>query len=400
MIVKDEFPQASDTDGLSVYFAVGLDDVNRKGVNQFDNADFVGVGEFDEDFKFSEECQDKLLEACIDLKYSNEYKSDIKQNELGGLVSCFILELGAYNVLGEKGGDVTCEVVESLSWRTNNTWQVPESKLKDVMPGFLEETSCYGNGETVLSFYDYGLGWDGEKMKYAGMSIQSNVVAEGNNPGPEALEDLYDDMIDIRDYVGNIITSGNSCGVNDVVMTDLDQMFVYMNTSSVYIKGMISSIRLGLVLAFAVILSTTKVFHIALMATISILCVVLSVMGVMIMIGWKVGAIEAILISVVTGFSVDYMVHLAHAYKHKHGTPYKRVKAALGEMGISVLNGMITSVGASIPLFFCSITFFEKFGIFLCLTIVFSWLFANFGFTSLLIQLNIPLKERKGGFMW
>ena len=39
---------------------------------------------------------------------------------------------------------------------------------------------------------------------------------------------------------------------------------------------------------------------------------------------------------------------------------------------------------ASVPLFTCTIVFFAKFGEFLCLTIAFSWLFANFVFMSLL----------------
>jgi len=66
-------------------------------------------------------------------------------------------------------------------------------------------------------------------------------------------------------------------------------------------------------------------------------------------------------------------------------------------MGISVMNGMITSVVASIPLFFCQLQFFAKFGTFLCLTIAFSWIFANFAFMSVLASLGIPIKD-SGGF--
>merc|ERR1711897_79859 len=93
---------------------------------------------------------------------------------------------------------------------------------------------------------------------------------------------------------------------------------------------------------------------------------------------------------------VDYVVHLAHSYEQGDGDTESRIRKAFGEMGISVLNGMITSVGASIPLFFCEIQFFLKFGTFLFLTIGFSWLFANFGFMSVLAQLGLPIhKDRK-----
>merc|ERR1712038_755752 len=72
----------------------------------------------------------------------------------------------------------------------------------------------------------------------------------------------------------------------------------------------------------------------------------------------------------------------------------ERVVQTFSVMGISVLNGMITSIAASIPLFFCQLQFFHKFGIFICLTIAFSWIFANFLFMSVVAQLKIPIKDK------
>lgn len=48
---------------------------------------------------------------------------------------------------------------------------------------------------------------------------------------------------------------------------------------------------------------------------------------------------------------------------------------------------------ASLPLFACNLQFFAKFGTFLCLTILFSWLFANFGFMGILATIG-SAKER------
>ena len=60
------------------------------------------------------------------------------------------------------------------------------------------------------------------------------------------------------------------------------------------------------------------------------------------------------------GFSVDYVVHLAYAFKTADGTNDARVKEAFGEMGVSVMSGMMTSVMASIPLFLCNVVFFAR----------------------------------------
>merc|ERR1712003_193646 len=188
----------------------------------------------------------------------------------------------------------------------------------------------------------------------------------------------------------------NSEQNNKVVMTDLDQKFVFMNNQRIYVRSALSSSFLGVAIAFTVLLVSTRVLHIAGFATCSIICVLLSVTGSIVMIGWSLGSIEAILISITAGFAVDYVVHLAHAYEQsRQENTFDRVRDAFGEMGISVFNGMATSVGASIPLFFCQLQFFAKFGTFLCLTIAFSWLFANFGFMSVLAQLKIPVKNDK-----
>ena len=121
--------------------------------------------------------------------------------------------------------------------------------------------------------------------------------------------------------------------------------------------------------------------------------VLISVVAMLVILGWDLGSIESILIGIIAGFSVDYVVHLAHAYEIADGDTYDRITEAFSDLGISVFNGMITSVVASIPLFFCQLQFFAKFGTFLCLTIAFSWIFANFGFMSVLAQLKIPVKS-------
>jgi predicted RND superfamily exporter protein len=175
----------------------------------------------------------------------------------------------------------------------------------------------------------------------------------------------------------------------------LDGKFVFMNNQSIYVRTAIQSSILGVIIAFVVLLISTRVFHIALFASLSITSVLVSVVGTMVMLGWKLGSIESILIGITAGFSVDYVVHLAHAYEIAEGDSDERVTEAFADLGISVFNGMITSVAASIPLFFCSLQFFAKFGTFLCLTIVFSWIFANFVFMSILAQMKIPIKKGK-----
>merc|ERR1712054_223002 len=167
-----------------------------------------------------------------------------------------------------------------------------------------------------------------------------------------------------------------------------------MNTQALYVSSAISGAALGVGLAFVVLLFATQHLRVAVFATLTILCTLLSVSGCMAMFGWTLGTIEAILISITAGFSVDYVVHLAHAMVQKdngHGPDAgeKSVREAFSEMGVLVLSGMTTSIGASIFLFACQVQFFAKFGAFLCITIAFSWIYADFFFPALVATFGI-----------
>jgi predicted RND superfamily exporter protein len=257
----------------------------------------------------------------------------------------------------------------------------------------MAQKSCFDDEgvETIGARYSTEIGWNGKEMKYAAIAAESNVLDPFGQDAESVTRNEYNQFLEIATEANRILTW--SCSGN-VVMTDLDEKFVFMNNQNIYVQSALQSSLLGVCIAFVVLLLSTHVFHLAFFASISIICVLISVVGVMVMLGWSLGSIESILIAIIAGFSVDYVVHLAHAYEIAKGDTYERITEAFGDLGISVFNGMITSVVASIPLFFCQLQFFAKFGTFLCLTIAFSWCFANFGFMSVLATLKIPLKEK------
>ena len=85
----------------------------------------------------------------------------------------------------------------------------------------------------------------------------------------------------------------------------------------------------------------------------------------------------------VVGLSVDYVVHLAEAYRMS--TSYRRhdrVKDMLQSMGLSVISGAVTTIGAAVFMLFAQIQFFFQFGIFIISTIGTSLIFSLIGFTT------------------
>jgi predicted RND superfamily exporter protein len=388
-ILNEQFPTANDDIGLKVYYAWGVEEVSRDGVNRLLEPDYFGEPNFVQDFDFNEQCQTDLLNLCDDLKTNQEYRDLIKRRDGLGAVYCFVEELAAYNVKGDLSD---CEYVKKGGYK-NETWQVDPDDLASIIPGFMAQKSCFDDEgvETIGARYSTEIGWNGKEMKYAAIAAESNVLDPFGQDAESVTRNEYNQFLEIATEANRILTW--SCSGN-VVMTDLDEKFVFMNNQNIYVQSALQSSLLGVCIAFVVLLLSTHVFHLAFFASISIICVLISVVGVMVMLGWSLGSIESILIAIIAGFSVDYVVHLAHAYEIAKGDTYERITEAFGDLGISVFNGMITSVVASIPLFFCQLQFFAKFGTFLCLTIAFSWCFANFGFMSVLATLKIPLKEK------
>ena len=74
------------------------------------------------------------------------------------------------------------------------------------------------------------------------------------------------------------------------------------------------------------------------------------------------GVAESIGTILVIGFSVDYVVHLAAHYIHSSlDERFPRTTEAIGEMGISIFSGAMTTIGSASFLYGGQMIFFKKF---------------------------------------
>ncbi|XP_032158827.1 protein dispatched homolog 3 isoform X1 [Mustela erminea] len=90
--------------------------------------------------------------------------------------------------------------------------------------------------------------------------------------------------------------------------------------------------------------------------------------------GWEMGAVEAISLSILVGSSVDYCVHLVEGYllagenlpphqaEDAHSQRQWRTLEAVRHVGVAIVSSALTTVIATVPLFFCIIAPFAKFG--------------------------------------
>ena len=142
---------------------------------------------------------------------------------------------------------------------------------------------------------------------------------------------------------------------------------------------------ISLAVAYVVLIFSTMNIIVATISITCIVAIVANVISVMYLKGWSLGVGESIACIMIIGFSVDYVVHLCNHYTESlHKSRYKKMRESLTYVGISVIGGAITTMGASIFLFFCKMTFFLQFGILMSSTIGFSLFWSLSVFPSIM----------------
>ena len=160
------------------------------------------------------------------------------------------------------------------------------------------------------------------------------------------------------------------------------------------VNGLAYAIAISLLLSLVIILIFTAHIGITSLILITMGSIISATFSIFWTLGWQVGAVEAVALSVVVGLSVDYCLHLAEAYTDLlshillHEILFSRyavMKRILSDIGIPLLNAAATTVLATIPLIFCTIKPLVQFGLIMVISISVSILFAIFMFVPMLL---------------
>jgi len=162
-----------------------------------------------------------------------------------------------------------------------------------------------------------------------------------------------------------------------------ENVFHYFHVQERITSECYTGICLSLFLAYMVLIFATSNIIVATAAISCIASIVCSVMAFIYWMGWKLGMLEAVILVMVIGMSVDYVVHMSDAYLESiHLDRFNRTRFMLGKMGMSVLSGAVTTLGASACMTPAYITFFTKFGWVILFTIAQSLVTALFFFSA------------------
>jgi predicted RND superfamily exporter protein len=122
--------------------------------------------------------------------------------------------------------------------------------------------------------------------------------------------------------------------------------------------------------------------------------ILVCIIGSLVMGGIKLGAVEALSLSILVGISVDYVLHVAHSYNISPSiTRFGKTMDTLVERGSSIITAAFTTIMSVSVLFLTTIVLFSIFARIFVVTITFSIIFSLFFFMTVLVS-NVMRCER------
>jgi hypothetical protein len=129
----------------------------------------------------------------------------------------------------------------------------------------------------------------------------------------------------------------------------------------------------------------------------TLLAMIVALLGTMRLIGLPLGVAGALALSLVIGISVDYLIHLAHAYKNSlFADRFYKSRAAIFARSSSIVSAACTTLLALAPLLFSHLLPLREFARIFTLVTIISFIFAVVFLVALMWA--GPLQTRAVGF--
>jgi predicted RND superfamily exporter protein len=220
---------------------------------------------------------------------------------------------------------------------------------------------------------------DNQKVR-AYMMAFTSTVTKANRMVFDPMRKFYDEVNTYMEQTNNNAGASYNKGyITDYGLLGWNDLLKNFSSSGYISAG------LSIGLAYIVLLMTTQNFRVSSFAIVSIYGIIGCVMSILILLGWEMGMLESMCMSILAGVAVDFVIHIGHAYiEGMTENRTENVRNALGALGISVISAGVTTLASALLLFGCTITFFSKFGTFLSLAMVTSLSFAFFLYPPIL----------------
>eukprot|EP00930_Biecheleria_cincta_P076591 TRINITY_DN6379_c0_g2_i1.p1 TRINITY_DN6379_c0_g2~~TRINITY_DN6379_c0_g2_i1.p1 ORF type:complete len:626 (-),score=101.23 TRINITY_DN6379_c0_g2_i1:210-2087(-) len=377
----EEFPGSAQNRNTPVHLVWGVDLINNDGVDILRQGGTVkGKMVMDNTFQFDEAAQRHIWNVCEEVRKMEAPK---------------MTEFLSRDPDSPQGyGEVACPLDDWKTWLEQPGgpgFPLPLAQVAHEMKRFLNSTKRNEYNQTVKLKEVITLGFNEKTGAVQAVTVQvrSQLQSRASHSGTKLQKhyDLFQEWVEhINSATGKLSAPPSANKAFQTCEGDFNgPNWIWMHTQGLFQTSAISGSCVGTVLAFIVILVATQQIIIALLSFVTIASILLTVIAMMKIANYELGSTTSICITILAGFAVDYVVHLAHAYNHSIAeTRQEKFQEAIDVIGVSVLSGMVTSVLAAMVLLTCNLQFFAKFGFFMIFTVIWAWLWGNCFFMALL----------------
>lgn len=279
--------------------------------------------------------------------------------------------------------DVLHQLAEYTAWYEAENGPAPDFSKMDGNDARIGR-------RTVAKFTKYQTIRFGKNNSDGTLNLKYMAIAVNTTLGPADSAITLEPMYEYFEQKVNQLNTANGLGA----AAQSANHWVQMKLELVLLQSAYFGMGASLILAFVIIVLSTKDFVLTCTAVLTIFLIVVALIASIVWIGWSVSVLESICLTILVGLSVDYTIHLANSWRESDlKNREKRLQGTLLEIGISVFSASITTLLACIPLFFCYVLFFKKFGIFIAMTIFWSTIYA-FGVFCALLAFYGPVHGR------
>uniref|UniRef100_A0A3Q3LKM6 Dispatched RND transporter family member 3 n=1 Tax=Mastacembelus armatus TaxID=205130 RepID=A0A3Q3LKM6_9TELE len=236
------------------------------------------------------------------------------------------------------------------------------NKLSSILPLLHPECHSLPEPNLLPGQLSHGaVGLHGGKVRWLSMAFESTTYK-----GKSSFQ-TYSDFLQWENFMQEQLASlPQSSALHRGFQTCEHWKQIFMEIIGV--ESALWSLLLSLAICVAAVSVFTAHPLLLLPVLITIIGVICLVVAVMYWLGWEMGAVEAISLSILVGSSVDYCLHLVEGYLLAGETTepsaerQKRTLEAVNHVGVAIVSSAVTTVISTVPLFFCVIVPFAKFG--------------------------------------
>uniref|UniRef100_A0A673AVI6 Dispatched RND transporter family member 3 n=1 Tax=Sphaeramia orbicularis TaxID=375764 RepID=A0A673AVI6_9TELE len=236
------------------------------------------------------------------------------------------------------------------------------NKLSSILPLLHPECHSLPEPNLLPGQLSHGaVGMHGGKVRWLSMAFESTTYK-----GKSSFQ-TYSDFLQWENFIQEQLASlPQSSALQRGFQTCEHWKQIFMEIIGV--ESALWSLLLSLAICVAAVSVFTAHPLLLLPVLVTILGVICLVVAVMYWLGWEMGAVEAISLSILVGSSVDYCLHLVEGYLlagetlEPEAKRQRRTVEAVNHVGVAIVSSAVTTVISTVPLFFCVIVPFAKFG--------------------------------------